>query len=216
MSSQLAQVTEKECDAHIIKSVNKRIRYLRSTAKMGLVYHKLDHTSLKMEVYADASFANKKDQTTQVVHLVVLTDASNKCNIMHYASYKSRRVVRSVLGGELYAYADAFDYAYTLNQDLKDIMKKDIPISMFTDSKSLFDVITKASYTAEKSLMIDITAVRNAYNPEEISDGALLKGPLNPAEAFTKAKSNGSLLAILKSGKCEHETEQWVTKDWKK
>ena len=88
-----------------------------------------------------------------------------------------------------------------MNQDLKIIIQKDIPISMFTDSKSLFDVIRTASYTAEKKFMIDIAAVRNAYNLQKKSDVALLEGPLNPADPLTKAKSNGSLGAILKTGK---------------
>lgn len=38
---------------------------------------------------------------------------------------------------------------------------------MITDSKSLFDVITKYSNTFEKRLTIDLTVIKNAYETHE-------------------------------------------------
>lgn len=57
---------------------------------------------------------------------------------------------------------------------------------MFNVSKQLFDVITKASHTSEKRLMIDIAAVRQSYGREEIYHCGLVSSEDNLADSFTK------------------------------
>ena len=37
--------------------------------------------------------------------------------------------------------------------------------------------------------MIDITAVRNAYNDQELSDVGFIRTKYNPADAFTKCSA---------------------------
>jgi hypothetical protein len=43
-----------------------------------------------------------------------------------------------------------------------------IPIAVLTDSLSLFDVITKASTTAEKRFTIDLSVLKQAYDHREV------------------------------------------------
>lgn len=62
---------------------------------------------------------------------------------MHYCSYKSKRIFRSVLGGEKYAFADGFDAKFMLRHDLQDTLKNRIQMTILTDSESLFIVIVK-------------------------------------------------------------------------
>jgi hypothetical protein len=62
--------------------------------------------ALRMVVFSDSSYATHKDQTSQSGYLVVLADAIEASDIVHYISYKSRLVVRSVLAGELHAFID--------------------------------------------------------------------------------------------------------------
>ena len=85
-----------------------------------------------------------------------------------------------------------------------------IPLTILTDSKSLFDVITKSSTTSERRLMIDITAVRNAYNDQELSDVGFIRTKYNPADAFTKLGSCEALNTIIQTGICKLPIEQWV------
>ena len=81
---------------------------------------------------------------------------------------------------------------------------------MFTDSKSLFDIITKCSNTSERRLMIDLQAVRDAYQSYEISNVGFLRGPNNPADALTKANKCNALNHLLRTGKANFNIEQWV------
>lgn len=41
---------------------------------------------------------------------------------------------RSVKGGEIYAFADAFNICYTIKGDLENIPEKEIRLQMLTDS----------------------------------------------------------------------------------
>lgn len=64
---------------------------------------------MNLVVYADASFANNEDHSNQLRFAIFLTDNTTHANALHYTSFKSKRVVQSVVGGELYAMADAYD-----------------------------------------------------------------------------------------------------------
>ena len=69
---------------------------------------KPDLESLHIRAFADASFATNHDRTSQFGHILMLCDKQNNAFILHYTSYKSRRVARSVLGAEIYAFADTY------------------------------------------------------------------------------------------------------------
>lgn len=71
----------------------------------------------------------------------MITDHTKRANILHFASYKSKLIVRSVFGGETYAFADGFDSAFMLQYDIERITEAKVSLIMFTDSESLFKVI---------------------------------------------------------------------------
>jgi hypothetical protein len=83
---------------------------------------------------------------------------------------------------------------------------------MYTDSLSLFDVVTKLSTTAEKRLMIDLVVVREAYDRVEIARFAFLRTNWNPADALTKVSRNTYLETILTTGTIGHSVAHWVVR----
>ena len=164
--AQAAQVTESQynTDSKLqIRYINRTIKRLRKEPYLPLKYPKLDDTQLQIRVYSEASYANNSDSSSQLGYLIFLCDGSNLCQPLYWSSHKAKRVSRSVLGSETMAFADSVDMAFMIRHDIQKMMSIKIPILMFTDSLSLFDVITKASTTIEKRLMIDLEVVKKAY-----------------------------------------------------
>ncbi len=141
-------------------------------------------------------------------YIIFLADDSDRANLIHYASY--RRVVSSVLGAEIYSFADAFDKAFSIKHELESLVQRAVPLEMFTDSKSLLDVITKCSSTSERRLMIDIQIVRDAYSREEISDVGFIRSDQNPADALTKLSPCRALEDYLTTGRLHIIVDQWI------
>jgi hypothetical protein len=108
------------------------------------------------------------------------------------------------------AFADGFDGAYSLKHDLQTILKRSVDILMYTESLSLFDVITKSSTTAEKRLIIGLMMVREAHVRMKIAQLAFLRTNWNPADALTKFSHNTYLETILTTGTNDHPVAQWV------
>ena len=81
---------------------------------------------------------------------------------------------------------------------------------MYTDSKSLFDVITKCSQTQERRLIIDLQAVRDAYKTHETSNVGFIHGPNNPADGMIKPFKCDPLNNYLRTSKAMFPVEQWV------
>ena len=137
----LSQITEEKYNDKKIKIYNDTISMLKKNPNQGLKMIKLDSDSLHIKVFSDSSFANNIDLSSQLGFIILLCDKYDNCNILYFSSHKSRRIVRSVLGGEVYAFADAFDVSYTIKRDLELMMDKSIRLQIFTDSKSLFGII---------------------------------------------------------------------------
>jgi hypothetical protein len=84
------------------------------------------------------------------------------------------------------AFADGIDMAIMLKHDIERMIDRNVPIHAFTDSLSLFDVITRSTSTTEKRLMIDVTAAKEAYHEGTIDIIGFVRTTFNPADAFTK------------------------------
>lgn len=90
--NQAAQVTEKEFLEKDIINLNRVVFKAKRHSDCGILQHKISLDSLQLIVYCDAAFSSNKDHTSQLGYIIMLTDDSHKCNIIHYSSAKSRRV----------------------------------------------------------------------------------------------------------------------------
>jgi len=84
---------------------------------------------------------------------------------------------------------------------------------LLTDSKNLFDVISKGSKTFEKRTMIHIAAAREGFRDKVISDIGLVRTNNNIADSLTKGMCQAALQNILKTGKLIITPVQWIIRN---
>ena len=210
--SQMAQVSKERFDKEkkaIIRRFNKTVRFAIEHG-IGIAIPKLDLSSTKVVGFSDSLFANNHDLTTQLGHITLFVDGQGNAVPISFKSYKARRVVRSAMAGEVIAFSDMFDVAVTLAEELRQITKRPIPLHLLTDSKALFDVISKGSKTSEKRLMLDVAAAREGFRDKVISDIGFVRTNHNLADGLTKSTSQAAIQRVLSSGKIGINVEQWI------
>ena len=116
-----AQVTASTFREEHIKELNKAIKHANATKTLSLTYPPLDEETLHLRVYADAFFASSDDLSSQLGYIVLLCDGHSRCHVMTYSRRKSRRVVKSIMAGEVYAFADALEAAFIIKHSLERI-----------------------------------------------------------------------------------------------
>lgn len=85
--------------------------------RVSLKIPKLSPDSLRIIGFSDASYANNKD-FSQLGHLCFLEHASGAVVLIRLNSYKTKRITRSVMAGEVIAFNDLFDVAAILSEKL--------------------------------------------------------------------------------------------------
>lgn len=131
----------------------------------------IKHEISKHFVFADSSFANMKDMSSQMGFLIILgnedmtKNSSFKIcgNLIKWSSTKSKRVTRLMLAAEIYGMVSSIDMRYvipgTINMIMDQLNLPAVPLIIYTDSCSLYECIVKLETTKEKHLRIDIMAL---------------------------------------------------------
>ena len=84
-TAKLGQVRPDECGKREINLLRKAIIILKEK-NIQLTYPKLDHKTESFMVYKDAGFATNADMTSQLGFIVLMTDESKRCAILHWNS----------------------------------------------------------------------------------------------------------------------------------
>lgn len=163
-------------------------------------------------MYSDGFFGANNDSSFQVGYLIILADKYNKANLIDYASIKSRRFVRYVLGAESFALANASDAAELLQHDLKNMLNKTLQITILNESPTLFTFLIKNATTTEKRRMIDIKAFIQAYNDEIINDIIWMRRNFNLADVRTEIATKHELIQALDRESLHYEIQNSIIK----
>ncbi|KAI0998841.1 hypothetical protein K3495_g9356 [Podosphaera aphanis] len=206
--SQAAQVSQPTILQ--IEALNKSLKLQMKGS--GLRFIKLNEAELQIIVFTDSSLANNIEYSSQIRFIIVLTDYRN-CNIIHWSSTKCKRVTRSVLASELYAMVAGFDAACVVKHTVDSIMKRKIPLVVCIDSYSLYECLVKFGTIKEKRLIIDIAAIRQAYERREIFQVIWIKGKSNPDDAMTKSQGSNHALDEILANKYFIDRKAWVDRD---
>jgi hypothetical protein len=148
---------------------------LKAYPQLTLRYPKLEKSSLRLLAHSDASLHNNEDLTSQLGYVILLADSSGTCCVISFRSFKSKWIARSSMAAETMAFADTFDAAYSIKNDLGSILGRNRPLLILTDSKPLFDVMICNKYTTEKRLKIDLSAAREGFARRDATNICLIR-----------------------------------------
>jgi hypothetical protein len=93
---------------------------------------------------------------------------------------------------------------------MQELLGRSVPLTILTDSKTLFDVITKASYTREKRILIDLASVREEYRRFDIDDIGLISSEENLADGLTKETNMDKLREAVSTGRLQTVVKHFV------
>ena len=99
----------------------------------------------------------------------LLVEDDGNADLICFKSFKSRPVTRPVLSAEVIAFSGLFDEGYALKSLIEHALKCSVPMHPLTDSKSLFDMISKGYRSSEKRIMLYINASRKHTKPKKYS-----------------------------------------------
>lgn len=102
--------------------------------------------------------------------------------------------MRSVIGRQLNAFTDAIDAGIQIATDLHHAQRKKTFLSMITDSKNNFHIITVSKGETENKLTIIVGAAQQALKTFAIDYVRPITGEENPVNEITELKplfSNG-------------------------
>lgn len=90
--------------------------------------------------------------------------------------------------------------------------ERHLPVQLLTDSKSLFDVISKGSQTSSNRTILDIAASREVFRDKFISDIGFVRSCNNFSDGLTKSMIQATLRKVVSFGQIEVKTDQWIVR----
>lgn len=147
-------------DPFATRDSKKWIALSKGNPSNDLKFVKLDKDSEQISVLADASFATSIDHTSWLGFVILLSDKFQYSNVLHYTSMKSKCLTRSAIAAELFVAVMVFNYASALNMAPNAIFGRNLPLSLYIDSKSLYAAFVGINTTTEKQLLIDFCLLR--------------------------------------------------------
>ncbi|KHJ34219.1 hypothetical protein EV44_g3468 [Erysiphe necator] len=152
-----------------INMLNKWIKWQLDSPNRDLTLKSANLDSVKL-VHTNAFHANNRDMSSQIGYAIVIVDNNNTVNLLHWSSFKYKRIILFFLASELYAMVHGFDMGIAIKTTICAILGRQIPMYLYTDSHSLYECISKLGTTQKKKLMIDILCLRESYERKEITE----------------------------------------------
>ena len=137
--------------------------------KVFLHFPPLDLSNLVVRYYADASFGNLPDGSSQGGAFVELVSGSKSAPI-DWQSRKLSRIPRSTLSAETISMVDGMESAIIAGKMLSEMIYNSdshVPVEGITDNYSLFQVAHATTSVKEKRLRIELSILREAIYKNE-------------------------------------------------
>ena len=151
--------------------INKTIKNVKNT-KNCIKFPCLDLKTLQLKWFTDASFNNLPNGGSQGGQIIFTTNSNNNLCPVYWNSSKIKGVVHSTIAVETPPLVDGCDVAIYINNLLSELLHMEsncLSITVFTENKSLHDVVYSMKQTLEKCLLIDISATWEMVKRNEIT-----------------------------------------------
>ena len=197
-----------------MKAVNKVVRKAKGSRNILKFTRLGDLSDLSIKVYADASYGNQNDKIRSTAGRVILIE-NNKTGKVSLASWKTKkigRVCRSVKSAETRALEEAVDDGVNIARLISEIYKgrinlkepDQIPVTAFTDSKSLWESLHNTRQCEEKLLRNSIAGLKELIALKMMVDVLWVPTTKQLADCMTKhAKDSDWLLKVARTNTLE-------------
>ena len=168
--------------------------------------HISDLQNASLVCFSDASFANLKCSGSQGGLLVFLQGRNGKYMLLAWQSRKLKRVVKSTSTAETLALQEVIEAAIMIKAMFLEILNVDahneiLPLKCVTDSKSLHDAVYSTKTLTEKWLSIELCAIRDSLEKQEINSVIWVCSEDLLADCLTKEGASQEKLYGTLSGK---------------
>lgn len=125
---------------------------------------------------------------------------------MQYANRKLKRVVRSGLDADIFAFAEASDVAVMLRYDEREIFRRDLPLCVLNGRSNHFLFVVNSTTTTEKWMILDLHAPREAF----ITEIGWIGRELYIDDSLLKTKRSPPMSNFLANHTLDRKVLRWV------
>jgi hypothetical protein len=126
-------------------------------------------------------------------------------NIIHWSFVKCKRIIKSVLASEVYAMAEGVNMAVaigiTINRIIAKLGAPLVSIVVCTNFLFFYECLMKLGTIKEKRFIMDIMAIRQAYERQKVRDIRWINNRNNPADVMTKGTPNHALEELINTNR---------------
>ena len=180
-----------------INYANKVIKRLKQDNSYTLHFKAIPNfkDSMKIICYSDAAYNNLPNNGSQCGFIIFLCSKDDAVrNPIAWKSVRIERKCQSSLGAECLGMAKAVDHALFIQETVHSTCNRtNVPVEVYIDSKSLFDLLQKTKDPEEKRLLCVMAPIREMVDKKEININ-LIKSKDMPADILTKKGLNPVLI----------------------
>ena len=132
---------------------------------------------------------------------IMSSSLTGPCHVLQWTSKFTRKLVKSSLGGEVYAFSEMIDHVALLREFYAPFSHISPGMVGMEDCESLFTHLKNRKMVTEKYLARHFLSIQQFLEDGELGNVYWLPGTENPADGLTKLRSEmGPIMALLETG----------------
>ena len=164
----------------------------------------LHRGSLTLVGWSDAAYGKlSEDGRCRLGYIIGLMSSSlsGPCHVLQWTSKFTRKLVKSSLGGEVYAFSEMVDHMALIREFYTPFVGLSPGMVGLEDCESLFSHLRTKRMITEKYLVRHFLSIQQSLDNNELDNIYWLPGTENPADGMTKVRSEmPPMLRLLEFG----------------